>query len=85
MITAKAIYIPPFGSILIACLELHLVQGATFPVDITKTRLQLQGQADFVGTKCAAPRSLHLRPRMHLFSRAVSGSCRAGLASAAWR
>merc|ERR1719238_1425919 len=26
-------------------------EGATFPVDITKTRLQLQGQADFTGTK----------------------------------
>ena len=26
-------------------------QGATFPIDITKTRLQLQGQADFTGTK----------------------------------
>ena len=26
-------------------------QGATFPVDITKTRLQLQGQADFTGSK----------------------------------
>ena len=28
-----------------------LAEGATFPVDITKTRLQLQGQADFTGTK----------------------------------
>jgi len=28
-----------------------LAEGATFPIDITKTRLQLQGQADFVGTK----------------------------------
>jgi solute carrier family 25 uncoupling protein 27 len=26
-------------------------QGVTFPIDITKTRLQLQGQADFTGTK----------------------------------
>jgi len=26
-------------------------EGATFPIDITKTRLQLQGQADFTGTK----------------------------------
>ena len=28
-----------------------LAEGATFPIDITKTRLQLQGQADFTGTK----------------------------------
>mmetsp|Transcript_10217 Transcript_10217/g.20834 ORF Transcript_10217/g.20834 Transcript_10217/m.20834 type:complete len:313 (-) Transcript_10217:515-1453(-) len=28
-----------------------LAEGATFPVDITKTRLQLQGQADFKGSK----------------------------------
>uniref|UniRef100_A0A7S0EB55 Mitochondrial carrier protein n=1 Tax=Phaeocystis antarctica TaxID=33657 RepID=A0A7S0EB55_9EUKA len=28
-----------------------LAEGATFPVDITKTRLQLQGQADFTGTR----------------------------------
>merc|ERR1719201_2783168 len=28
-----------------------MAEGATFPVDITKTRLQLQGQADFTGTK----------------------------------
>jgi len=28
-----------------------LAEGATFPIDITKTRLQLQGQPDFVGTK----------------------------------
>jgi len=28
-----------------------LAEGATFPVDITKTRLQLQGQAGFTGTK----------------------------------
>merc|ERR1719316_1838947 len=28
-----------------------LAEGATFPVDITKTRLQLQGQANFTGTK----------------------------------
>ena len=26
-------------------------EGATFPIDITKPRLQLQGQADFTGTK----------------------------------
>ena len=26
-------------------------EGVTFPIDITKTRLQLQGQADFTGTK----------------------------------
>lgn len=26
-------------------------EGVTFPIDITKTRLQLQGQADFQGTK----------------------------------
>ena len=29
----------------------RLAEGVTFPIDITKTRLQLQGQADFVGTK----------------------------------
>jgi len=28
-----------------------MAEGATFPIDITKTRLQLQGQPDFVGTK----------------------------------
>ena len=28
-----------------------MAEAVTFPVDITKTRLQLQGQADFVGTK----------------------------------
>jgi len=28
-----------------------LAEGFTFPIDITKTRLQLQGQADFTGTK----------------------------------
>jgi len=28
-----------------------LAEGATFPVDITKTRLQLQGQAGFTGSK----------------------------------
>ena len=28
-----------------------LAEGATFPVDITKTRLQLQGQADFTGSR----------------------------------
>jgi len=28
-----------------------LAEGATFPIDITKTRLQLQGQAGFTGTK----------------------------------
>ena len=28
-----------------------LAEGATFPVDITKTRLQLQGQADFQGSR----------------------------------
>jgi solute carrier family 25 uncoupling protein 27 len=28
-----------------------MAEGATFPVDITKTRLQLQGQADFTGTR----------------------------------
>jgi len=28
-----------------------LAEGVTFPIDITKTRLQLQGQADFKGTK----------------------------------
>ena len=28
-----------------------MAEGVTFPIDITKTRLQLQGQADFTGTK----------------------------------
>jgi len=28
-----------------------LAEGATFPIDITKTRLQLQGQADFTGSR----------------------------------
>jgi len=28
-----------------------LAEGASFPIDITKTRLQLQGQANFTGTK----------------------------------
>jgi solute carrier family 25 (mitochondrial uncoupling protein), member 27 len=28
-----------------------LAEACTFPIDITKTRLQLQGQADFTGTK----------------------------------
>jgi len=28
-----------------------LAEGVTFPIDITKTRLQLQGQADFTGTR----------------------------------
>merc|ERR1712232_900115 len=28
-----------------------MAEGATFPIDITKTRLQLQGQPDFTGTK----------------------------------
>ncbi len=28
-----------------------LAEGATFPLDITKTRLQLQGQADFTSKK----------------------------------
>ena len=44
-----------------------LAEGATFPVDITKTRLQLQGQADFTGSKLVrAPALEPMRPRrMH--------------------
>ena len=50
-----------------------MAEAVTFPVDITKTRLQLQGQADFVGTKmgfggmCVLRGSSSALPKLNAF------------------